>query len=42
MRQKIKSKNLDYKFFRIDKEKNLQIYNDADWHVNKVLSPDEI
>ena len=42
MRQKIKSKNLDYKFFRIDKEKNIQIYNDAGWHFNNILSPKEI
>jgi beta-1,4-mannosyl-glycoprotein beta-1,4-N-acetylglucosaminyltransferase len=42
MRQKIKSKNLDYKFFRIDKEKNIQIYNDAGWHFNNILSPEEI
>ena len=42
MRQKIKSKNLDYKFFRIDKEKNIQIYSDAGWHFNNILSPEEI
>ena len=42
MRQKIKSKNLDYKFFRIDKEKNIQIYNNAGWHFNNILSPEEI
>ena len=42
MRQKIKSKNLDYKFFRIDKEKNIQIFNEAGWHFNNILSPEEI
>jgi len=42
MRQKIKSKNLNYKFFRIDKEKNIQIFNDAGWHFNNILSPKEI
>ena len=42
MRQKIKSKNLNYKFFRIDKEKNIQIFNEAGWHFNNILSPEEI
>ena len=42
MRQKIKSKNLNYNFYRIDKEKNIQIFNDAGWHFNNILSPEEI
>ena len=42
MRQKIKSKNLVYPFWRIDKEKNIQIYENAGWHFNNVLNPDEI
>ena len=42
MRQKIKSKNLKYKFFRIDKEKSIEIFNDAGWHFNNILSPEEI
>ena len=42
MRQKIKSKNLNYKFFRIDKEKNIQIFNEGGWHFNNILSPKEI
>ena len=42
MRQKVKSKNLNYSFLRIDKEKNIQIFNDAGWHFNNVLNPDEI
>ncbi len=42
MRQKIKSKNLEYPFWRIDKEKNIQIYENAGWHFNNVLNPDEI
>jgi beta-1,4-mannosyl-glycoprotein beta-1,4-N-acetylglucosaminyltransferase len=42
MRQKIKSKNLNSKFFRIDKEKNIQIYENAGWHFNNILSAEEI
>ena len=42
MRQKIKSKNLNYNFFRIDKEKNIEIFNEAGWHFNNILSPEEI
>ena len=42
MRQKIKSKNLDYNFLRIDKEKSIQVFNNGGWHFNNILSPDEI
>ena len=42
MRQKIKSKNLDYSFLRFDKEKNIQIFDNAGWHFNNILSPEEI
>ncbi|MDA9594760.1 glycosyl transferase family 17 [Candidatus Pelagibacter sp.] len=42
MRQKIKMKNLNYSFLRIDKEKNIQIFKDAGWHFNNILSPKEI
>ncbi len=42
MRQKVKSKNLNYSFFRFDKEKKIQIFNDAGWHFNNILSPNEI
>ena len=42
MRQKIKSKNLSYNFLRIDKEKNIQIFNDGGWHFNNILDPQEI
>jgi len=42
MRQKVKSKNLKYNFLRFDKEKNIQIFNDAGWHFNNILSPEEI
>jgi beta-1,4-mannosyl-glycoprotein beta-1,4-N-acetylglucosaminyltransferase len=42
MRQKIKSKNLSYKFFRFDKEKDIQIFQNGGWHFNNILSPEEI
>ena len=42
MRQKVRSKNLKYKFYRFDKEKNIQIFNNAGWHFNNIISPEEI
>ena len=42
LRQKILIKNLKYPFWRIDKEKNIQIINDGGWHFNNILSPKEI
>tara|TARA_B100001121_G_C18621681_1_gene589674 strand:- start:483 stop:1193 length:711 start_codon:yes stop_codon:yes gene_type:complete len=42
LRQKIKSKNLKYNFFRFDKEKNIKIFDKAGWHFNNILSPKEI
>ena len=42
MRQKIRSKNLNYKFFRIDKEKDIEIFKEGGWHFNNILSPEEI
>ena len=42
MRQKVKSKNLKYSFFRFDKERSIQIFNNAGWHFNNILNPEEI
>ena len=42
MRQKVKSKNLKYNFLRLDKEKNIEIFSEAGWHFNNILSPEEI
>ena len=42
MRQKIKSKNLKYSFLRFDKEKNIEIFQNAGWHFNNILSPEDI
>jgi len=42
MRQNVKSKNLKYSFFRIDKEKNIQVIKNGGWHFNNILSPEDI
>ena len=42
MRQKIKSKNLNYNLLRFDKEKNIEIIENAGWHFNNLLTPEEI
>ena len=42
MRQKVRSKNLGFSFLRIDKEKNIEIFDDAGWHFNNIFSAEEI
>ena len=42
LRQKILTKNLKYPFWRIDKEKNIQIIHNGGWHFNNILSPKQI
>ena len=42
MRQKVLRKNLKYNFLRIDKEKNIQLFENAGWHFNKILTQEEI
>ena len=42
LRQKILTKNLKYPFWRIDKEKNIQIIYNGGWHFNNILSPKQI
>ena len=42
MRQKILLKNLDYSFFRIDKERSIQIFKKAGWHFNNLMTPENI
>ena len=39
MREKIKEKNLKYKFYRIDKEKSIEIFNNGGWHFNNLMKP---
>ena len=42
MRQKILLKNLKYSFWRIDKNKDIEIINNGGWHFNNLFSPKEI
>ena len=42
MRQNVRVKNLKYKFFRFDKEKNIQIIDNAGWHFNNLLPAEDI
>ena len=42
LRQKIRSKNLTYKFYRFDIEKNIELFDNGGWHFNNVLTPKEI
>ena len=42
MRQKVLKKNLKYGFWRIDKEKSIQIINNGGWHFSYLLTPAEI
>ena len=42
MRKKILVKNLRYSFLRIDKEKSIELFHDAGWHFNNLMSPKDI
>jgi len=42
MRSKVLLKNLKYGFWRIDKEKNIELINEGGWHFNYLLKPNEI
>jgi beta-1,4-mannosyl-glycoprotein beta-1,4-N-acetylglucosaminyltransferase len=42
MRQKVLKKNLKYGFWRIDKEKSIQIIKNGGWHFSYLLTPLEI
>ncbi len=42
LRQKIKKKNLNYNFLRFDKEKDIEIFDDAGWHFNNIMKPEKI
>ena len=42
LRQKILVKNLKYSFLRIDKERSIEVFNDAGWHFNYLLEPEAI
>ena len=42
MRQKILLKNLKQPFWKIYKEKSIQIIENGGWHFNSMLTPEEI
>ena len=42
MRQNVKAKNLKYKFFRIDKERNIQVIENGGWHFNNLMTAEDI
>ena len=42
LRQKIKSKNLNYNFYRIDKEKSIELFEEGGWHFNNLMTPEKI
>tara|TARA_Y100000287_G_C14189959_1_gene339685 strand:- start:801 stop:1223 length:423 start_codon:yes stop_codon:yes gene_type:complete len=42
LRHKVLYKNLKYGFWRIDKEKNIEIIKEGGWHFNYLLKPEEI
>ena len=42
MRQKVRSRNLKYNFFRFDKEKNIEIFKNGGWHFNNIMKPEMI
>ena len=42
MRQKVKIKNLKYSFFRFDKEKSIELFEEGGWHFNNIMKPEDI
>ncbi len=42
MRQKIKKKNINYMFYRFDKEKSIEIFEKGGWHFNNLMQPEDI
>lgn len=42
MRQKVLKKNLKYSFFRLDKERSIQIIDNGGWHFNNLMPAAEI
>ena len=42
MREKIKTKNLKYKFYRLDKEKSIEIFDNGGWHFTNLMHPELI
>ena len=42
MREKIKTKNLKYRFYRLDKEKSIEIFDSGGWHFTNLMHPELI
>ena len=42
LRQKVRKKNTRYPFWRIDKEKSIQLIENGGWHFNYLSDPDKI
>ncbi len=42
MRQNVCAKNLKYRFYRIDKERNIQLFANGGWHFNNIMSAEDI
>ena len=42
LRHKVLHKNLRYGFWRLDKEKSIEIFKEGGWHFNYLLKPEEI
>jgi len=42
LRQKVVSKNLKYKFFRFEKERNIQLLSNGGWHFNCLMKAEDI
>ena len=42
LRQKVRKKNISYPFWRIDKEKSIQLIDNGGWHFNYLSEPDKI
>ena len=42
MREKIKTKNLKYRFYRLDKEKSIEIFDSGGWHFTNLMQPELI
>ena len=42
MRQKVIRKNLTYSFFRFDKEKSIELFEEGGWHFSNIMKPEDI
>jgi len=42
LRHKIRIKNLKFSFFNFSKEKSIQVFQNAGWHFNNIMSPEKM